>query len=91
MKIKLLNILFVAVIVVMVIFFIALILVNIFSEEEKDIGALKDITGTVQNFEVYHGNSNPQYVHVRTSERYDDKYLEYLEHIKDRRDNTFLR
>ena len=91
MKIKLLNILFVAVIVVMVIFFLALILVNMFSEEEREVGALKDITGTVQNFEVYHGTSNPQYVYVRTSEKFDDKYFEYLEHIEERRDKTFLR
>ena len=75
----------------MIILFAAIVLINAFDKEESEVGGLNDITGAVQKFEVYHGNSNPQFVHVKTSERYDDKYFEYLEHIKDRRDKTFLR
>ncbi len=89
MKTKTLNILFLVLIAIMVILFLAIILISIFEKEESELGGLRDITGAVQSFEVYHGN--PQYISVRTSERYDDKYFDYLEHIQEIRDKTFFR
>ena len=75
----------------MIILFIAMIVVNILNEEENDAGNLLDITGAMQSFEVYHGISNSQYIHIRTSKKFDDKYFEYLENIQEARDKTFLR
>lgn len=91
MKTQKLNTLFIILIIIMIILFAAIVLINAFDKEESKVGGLKDITGAVQKFEVHHGTSNPQYVHVRTTKKYDDKYFEYLEHIKDRRDETFFR
>lgn len=75
----------------MVFIFVAIVLINVFDKEESKASGLRDITGATQSFEVFNENSNPQYVNIRTSERYDDKYFEYLEHIKERRCETFLR
>jgi len=76
---------------IMVILFIAIIIVNILDKEENELGSLPDITGAMQSYEVYHGTSNPQYISVKTPERYDDKFFGYLEHIKESRDKTFMR
>ena len=46
--------------------------------EEKDYGGLKEITGKVQNFEVFHGEANFYQPTKRVSERYNDKYFDYL-------------
>ena len=91
METKILNILFIAVMGIMFIFLIAIILINIFEQEEGKAGGLTDITGAMQSFEVSHETANPQYTNVKTSERYDDKLFAYLEHIKERRDESFLR
>ena len=91
MNIKILNKLFVAVIILILIFLAATIIIGVF-EEEKEFGGLKEITGASQTFEIIHkGQYIPQYVTIRSSERYDDKYFEYLESIQESRDKTFLR
>ncbi len=90
METNILNILFLVLIVIMAIFLAAIMMIGIFNTEESEAGGLTDITGAMQSFEVYH-EAGQQYTSVKTSERYDDKYFEYLEHIKERRDKTFFR
>ena len=86
---KILNALFIVLIVILVILFIALVLVNIFDKGESKEEGLKDITGAMQSFEV--SNTYPQYAGIKTTEKYDDKFFEYLESIQEARDNTFMR
>ena len=90
MKIKILNNLFLVLIAIMVILFLAIILITVFEKGESKVGSLPDITGAMQSYDVYH-QTQPQYAHVRTSEKYDDTYFEYLEHIQKRRDESFMR
>ena len=47
--------------------------------------------GETQSFEVSHGKTNFYQPTKRVSERYDDKLFEYLEHIQEQRDKTFMR
>ena len=91
METKILNILFMILIVIMFIFLVAIILINIFEKEESKAGGLTDITGAMQSFEVSHGETNFYQPTKRVSERYDDKLFEYLEHIQEQRDKTFMR
>lgn len=78
-------------IVIMFIFLAAIILINVFDKEEGKASGLTDITGVMQSFEVSHGETNFYQPTKRVSERYDDKYFEYLEHIKERREKSFMR
>ena len=91
MKTTIPNILFLILIVLIFIVLIAIMIISASEKEENNVGGLKDITGAMQSFEVYHGTVNPDYMHIKTPKRYDDKYFEYLEHIKERRCKTFLR
>jgi hypothetical protein len=91
MKTKVLNNLFIALIVIMVILLIILVLVNIFEKEESKAGNLPDITGAMHSFEVSHGESNFCHPTKEVSERYDEKYFEYLEHMQEQRDKTFMK
>lgn len=81
----------------MVLLVITLILFTVYytvvflETEEKDYGGLKEITGKVQSFEVFHGETNFYQYNTKNAERYDDKLFAYLEHIRDRRDETFFR
>jgi len=89
---KILNYLFVAVIALILIFLGAIIIVGIFEEEKTDFGGLKEITGTMNTFEVSHGKSAyPPHYTTRDNDRYDEKFLDYLDGIQESRDNTFLR
>lgn len=88
METKILNILFMILIVIMFIFLAAIILINVFDKEEGKARGLTDITGAMQSFEVSHGETNFYQPTKRVSERYDDKYLE---HIKERREKSFMR
>ena len=88
---KILNRLFVAIIVLIMVLLIAIIPINIFEEEESNVGGLNDITGAMQSFEVSHGKTNFYQPTKRVSERYDDKYFEYLESIQKSGDKTFMR
>ena len=89
MKTKTLEMLFALLIALVFVFLIALILVNE-TEQNKEFGGFKEITGTMQNFEVSHENYK-NYAATKTSEKYDEKYLEYLDSIQKSRDNKFLR
>ncbi len=91
METKILNVLFVTLLVIMFIFLAAIILINVFEKEESKVSGLTDITGAMQSFEVSHETLSPQYANVKTSERFDDKYFEYLEHIQESRDKTFMK
>ena len=91
MDTKFLNILFVTVLMLILIFLAAIIVIGLF-EEEENFGGLQESTGSTITFEVTHkGQYIPQYITTRSSERYDDKYFEYLESIQESRDKTFLR
>mgnify|MGYP001567975696 CR=1 FL=1 len=91
METKILNILFMVLIVIMFIFLAAIILINVFDKEDGKASGLTDITGAMQSFEVSHKTAGLQYANVKTSERFDDKYFEYLEHIQESRDKTFMK
>ena len=77
--------------VIMIVFLTAIILINIFEKEESKVGGLKDITGVMHSFEVSHEEHNFHYPTKRVSERYDDKYFEYLESMHESRDKTFMK
>ena len=88
---KILNALFMTILISILIVVVVVILLDVF-EEESDFGGLKEITGTPQAFEVFtEGQYIPKITTLRPSERYDDKYLSYLDHKQKRRDKTFLR
>ena len=89
MKTKTLEMLFVLLVVLVFVFLIALILVNE-SESDAGFGGFKEITGSMQNFEVSH-NPGQNNAPTKTPERYDKKYLEYLDSIEKSREDTFLR
>ena len=91
MNTKTLNKLFVILIVLIPILLSIIILMGEFEEKESDFDGLKEITGAMQTYEVSHENINLRYKHVRTSERFDDKFFEYLESIQESRDKTFFR
>ena len=86
-----LNTAFMALLVITLILFTVYYIIVSLETEEKDYGGLKEITGKVQNFEVFHGETSFDEPTKKGSERYDDKLFSYIEHIEDRRDETFLR
>ncbi|MBW2976913.1 hypothetical protein KY347_05700 [Candidatus Woesearchaeota archaeon] len=90
METKILNIVFVALIALMVIFLAAIVLISAFGTEKTEPG-LTGITGAMQSYEVSDEVHQFEYASTKTSKRYDDKYFKYLEHIQERRDRTFFR
>ena len=86
-----LNTAFVVLLVIALILFTVYYTIFSIETEEKDYGGLKEITGKVQSFEVSHGETGFDEPTKKGSERYDDKLFSYIEHIQDRRDETFLR
>lgn len=91
MIVKILNLVFATLIVLILSLVAFIILISPFEGIENNSSGLQQITGTVQNYEVYHKNYNPYYIHIRKSERYDDKFLKYLDSIHESRDKTFFR
>jgi hypothetical protein len=87
MKAKTLEMMFV---VLVALIFLVLIAIIMIGEKEK-FGGFKEITGTVQSYEVYHGAGNLRFINIRTTERYDDKFFEHLQHLQQRKDETFMR
>lgn len=57
-------------------------------EIEVNTGEMAVVTGEMQSFEVFHGSPNYEPT-KKTTERYDEKLLEYLDHIQESKDNTF--
>ena len=91
MDTKFLNVLFVTVLMLILIFLAAIIIFSIF-EEEENFGGLQEFTGSTITFEVTHkGQYIPQHLSIRRHEKYDDKFFAYLESIQESRDKTFLR
>ena len=86
-----LNTTFIVLLVITLILFTIYYIIFSIETEEKDYGGLKEITGKVQNFEVSHEETSFDEPTKKGSERYDDKLFDYLEHIQDRRDETFFR
>lgn len=86
-----LNTAFVILLVVTLILFTVYYIIFSIETEEKDYGNFEKITGKVQSFEVPHGETDSYQYNRKNAERYDDKLFAYLEHIRDRRDKTFLR
>ena len=86
-----LNTAFMALLVITLILFTVYYIIVSLETEEKDYGGLKEITGKVQSFEVSHGETGFDEPTKKGPERYDDKLFAYLEHIQDRRDETFFR
>jgi uncharacterized protein YpmS len=86
-----LNTLFVVLLVVTLILFTAYYVFDSVETQETDYGGLKEITGKAQSFEVTHGESNFYHLTKKNTERYDDKLYGYKVHLKERRDETFLR
>jgi hypothetical protein len=78
-------------IVILTVVVAGLILVINFVENEKCPCTCGDGAEMKQSFEFYDDSLIPQQISARISEKYDDKYFEYMEHIKERRDATFLR
>ena len=81
--------LFALLVLLVFVFFIALILVNE-TEQNEEFGGFKEITGSMQNFEVS-TSSDQNYAPTKSMDKYDEKYLEYLDSMQKSRDNTFLR
>ena len=90
MKTNILELLFFVLIVLLLISLAALFLINEL-ESESEFVDFKEITGAIQSYEIYHGTAHPKFINIRKSERYDDKYLEYLDNIQKSRAKTFLR
>ncbi len=86
-----LNATFVVLLVITLILFTIYYIIFSIETEEKDYGGLKEITGKVQSFEVFHEETNFYQYNRKNAERYDNKLFAYLEHIQDRRDETFFR
>ena len=89
MRTGILQGLFLAIGILILVLAAVLIMVDDTPKEENT--GVNDATGAMQSYEVHDGNSNIRYAYVRTSKRYDDKYFEYLEHIKESEEKTFMR
>jgi len=61
------------------------------TETKEEVVRFKEITGAVQSYEVSHDSINFYQPTKKNTKRYDDKLFDYLEHIQDRRDKTFLK
>jgi len=94
MRTKTLEILFGLVILSTIIVFTA---ISVLERSERDIefGGFKEITGsagigTAQSFEISDDYAIKQEP-TKTTDRYDEKYLEYLDSVKESRGDTFIR
>ena len=57
--------------------------------ETDDFDRLNSFVGEMQSFEVFHESSNIYYPTKKNTERYNDKLLDYLDHIQEQRGKTF--
>ena len=77
-----------------IIVFILILLAGLFLiygiEAERKAGCM-ETTGAMHSFDVSHEETNFYHPTKRVSERYDDKYFEYLESIQESRDKTFMK
>ena len=77
-------------VVLLVLFLVLLALRYTIEKQTSEFGGFKEITGSMQNFEVS-TSSGQNYAPTKTSGRYDGKYLEYLDSKQKSRESTFLR
>ena len=61
------------------------------AETARESGGFEEITGKVQSFEITADEINLDGPAKKTTERYDDKFFEYLESIQASRDKTFMK
>ena len=83
---KILNILFVELIIVALMLLIAIIIIDGLEEKDNEFGGFKDVTGAIQtgamqSFEVFHEMPSHYNPTKKVSQRYDNKYFGYLEKI----------
>ena len=88
MNIRFLKTIFV---ILIVLFLIILALIVIIDEPEAEFGGFKEITGAVQTYEIANKLQYHNYNPTKTTDKYDKKYLAYLDSIEDSRDKTFMR
>jgi len=89
MKTKILSIFFVILIIIILILVAALFVINESETEKNKSSGFKEITGSMQSFEVFHESSNNYYPTKKYTKRYNEKLFDYLEHIQEQRDKTF--
>tara|TARA_Y100000310_G_scaffold330124_1_gene401248 strand:- start:216 stop:482 length:267 start_codon:yes stop_codon:yes gene_type:complete len=88
MKTKTLEVLFTLIVFLVILLFLVLRFVS----SEDEFGGFKEITGNMETFEVSHQEQkyNPKPTKDNTK-RYDNKLIDYKDHIEERRDKTFFR
>lgn len=90
MKGVVLNTLFIILLAATLVLFTVYYILNS-AETEQEFGGFKEITGKAQRFEIPGDEIMLSGPAKKTTERYDDKFFEYLEGIQDSRDNTFMK
>ena len=88
MKDPRLNTLVLILIIFTLVLLSSLTVINEF-ETVENVDVVNEATGEMQSFEVYHESPNNFDPTKKTTERYDEKLLEYLDHIQESKDNTF--
>jgi len=83
-----LNTTFVILAVITLILFTFYNIIN-FTEVKEEVVEVKEITGSMQSFEVFHESFNNYYPTKKYTKRYNEKLFDYLEHIQEQRDKTF--
>ena len=90
-KMKKLNILLLIIILLIIIFGLALISINSCEKGQSKWSKGKHFTGKMYSFKVSHDKMNFDYPAKKVSERYDNKYFDYLEGMHKSRDKTFMK
>ncbi|MCH8004027.1 MAG: hypothetical protein IH934_05345 [Nanoarchaeota archaeon] len=60
-------------------------------ETKENIGGFNEITGAMKTYEISHHIGKFYQPTKKYTKRYDEKLFEYLEHIQEQRDKTFMR
>jgi len=80
---------------IFVILLLAVIVISVaifmLGDPKEDFVEAKEYRGSFQSFEVSHEKFSQKYKHMKTTDRYDKKLLEYLDHRQKARDKTFFR
>ena len=91
MRTKILTKTLIFLIIITIILFVALALVSLCEKKETKTFGYGG-TGHMERFIAYHGEVSQVYNPcLKTTERYDDKYFEYLENMQEQRDRTFMK
>jgi len=87
MKTRTLEILFGIIALLVIILFVALSVVS----SDADFGGMKEITGSMETFEIPDQKEYNPMPTKENTQRYDNKLIEYKDHIGQRRDESFLK